>query len=146
LDSGIAIYGGLFHVNIISQYMDIILIKTANFILVAWSLIKYIKKIYNYKKIILDNNNIISYKIYESFIKKFNIYENLVIQFFAFFLLTTLYKNSNSLNYGNSFLKDGIILSSIDEDVEISFDNDRKTFYLEVSDFKTNEIQIPIFH
>jgi NADH-ubiquinone oxidoreductase chain 2 len=56
LDSGIAIYGGLFHVNIISQYMDIILFITASFILIAWPLIKY-----NTKKIILVNDNIISY-------------------------------------------------------------------------------------
>jgi NADH-ubiquinone oxidoreductase chain 2 len=35
IDSGIAIYGGLFHITIISQFMDIILFLIAGLILIS---------------------------------------------------------------------------------------------------------------
>jgi NADH-ubiquinone oxidoreductase chain 2 len=40
IGSGIAIYGGLFHITIITQFMDIILFLIAGLILIAWPLIK----------------------------------------------------------------------------------------------------------
>ena len=40
IGSGIAIYGGLYHVTVISQFMDIVLFIIASFILIAWPLIK----------------------------------------------------------------------------------------------------------
>jgi NADH-ubiquinone oxidoreductase chain 2 len=45
IGSGIAIYGGLFHITVISQFMDIVLFTIASFILVSWPLIKYNKNI-----------------------------------------------------------------------------------------------------
>jgi NADH-ubiquinone oxidoreductase chain 2 len=45
IGSGIAIYGGLFHITVISQFMDIVLFTIASLILVSWPLIKYNKNI-----------------------------------------------------------------------------------------------------
>lgn len=40
LNSGIGIYGGLFHITVITQFMDIILFTIASLILISWPLIK----------------------------------------------------------------------------------------------------------
>jgi hypothetical protein len=57
IGSGVAIFGGLYHVTIISQFMDVVLFTTASFILIAWPLIIFNKKV---NKKVLSSEGILS--------------------------------------------------------------------------------------
>jgi len=58
IGSGIGIYSGLFHVTIISQLLDVLLLFLAALILIAWPLIteSYYNKVLNVKNILTDVN------------------------------------------------------------------------------------------
>lgn len=119
IGSGIAIYGGLFHITIITQFMEIVLFIIAGLILIAWPLIKnsqsYHSERYknessaeNDNKSSAEKKNI-SYSTNYSLIILFSLlgasllissydlismYLSIELQSFAVYVLATLYKNS----------------------------------------------------
>ena len=116
IGSGIAIYGGLFHITIISQFMDIILFIIAGLILISWPLIKYNASDINNinieeKETIIVGKENRSYSTNYSLIVLFSLlgsslliscydlismYLSIELQSFAVYILATLYKNSES--------------------------------------------------
>ena len=116
IGSGIAIYGGLFHITIITQLMDIVLYIIASLILIAWPLIKNsqsdqserykneasapqaeIKNISysaNYSLIILFS--LLGASLLISSYDLISMYLSIELQSFAVYVLATLYKNSES--------------------------------------------------
>jgi NADH-ubiquinone oxidoreductase chain 2 len=117
IGSGIAIYGGLFHITIITQFMDIVLYIIAGLILIAWPLIKNSQS-YPSERYENENENTnenenekknISYSTSYSLIILFSLlgasllissydlismYLSIELQSFAVYVLATLYKNS----------------------------------------------------
>jgi NADH-ubiquinone oxidoreductase chain 2 len=112
IGSGIGIYSGLFHVTTMSQSIEIFLFIIGSLILIAWPLLNYevenllFTEIYNKIKILSEE---ISYKY--SFIVLFStlgssllisssdlisLYLSIELQSFGLYILSTLYKNSES--------------------------------------------------
>ena len=122
IGSGIAIYGGLFHITIISQFMDIILFLIAGLILISWPVlaIKYAPlknsgaadnivapsappggeadnrnaSVTNYSLIILFS--LLGSSLLISCYDLISMYLSIELQSFAVYILATLYKNSES--------------------------------------------------
>jgi NADH-ubiquinone oxidoreductase chain 2 len=116
IESGVAIYGGLFHVTNISQTLEIFLFVVSSIILIAWPLDKLLinkislsnEKIENIKEII-NIKNFNSYRTNYSLIVLFNLfgasllltsydlislYLCIELQSFSLYVLSTLYRNS----------------------------------------------------
>lgn len=93
LNSGITIYGGLFHITIISQFIDIFIFTIAAIILIAWPLIKLESQYStNYSLIILFS--LLGSSLLISSYDLISLYLSLELQSLAVYVLATLNRNS----------------------------------------------------
>jgi NADH-ubiquinone oxidoreductase chain 2 len=112
LDSGLSIYGGLFHITNISQNLEIFLFLIASIILTAWplnkinnlilkrninnnfnlDLTKFNNYISNYSLIILFN--LLGASLLISSYDLISLYLSIELQSFSLYVISTLYRNS----------------------------------------------------
>lgn len=99
IDSGLAIYGGLFHITIISQIFEIFMFLIGGLILFAWPLVFFNKKTSdflnyssNYSLLILFS--LLGSSLLISSYDLISMYLSIELQSFAVYVLATLYRNS----------------------------------------------------
>jgi len=103
IGSGIGIYSGLFHITIISQFLEVFLLLIGSLILIAWPIIINKNNIINKKK----NNPATEYSLIVLFSTLgasllvsssdlISLYLSIELQSFGVYILATLYRDSES--------------------------------------------------
>jgi NADH-ubiquinone oxidoreductase chain 2 len=103
IGSGIGIYSGLFHITIISQFLEVFLLLIGSLILIAWPIIINKNNIINIKK----NNPATEYSLIVLFSTLgasllvsssdlISLYLSIELQSFGVYILATLYRDSES--------------------------------------------------
>jgi NADH-ubiquinone oxidoreductase chain 2 len=93
IDSGITIYGGLFNISIISQFIDMFMFLIAAFILIAWPVIK-LEKDYSTNYCLIIILSILGSSLLVSCYDLISLFLSLELQSLAVYVLATLNRNS----------------------------------------------------
>jgi NADH-ubiquinone oxidoreductase chain 2 len=100
IGSGVGIYSGLFHITLVSQFMEFFLLIIGSLILIAWPLITKSKFLQNinystdYSLIVLFSTLGASLLVSSSDL--ISMYLSIELQSFGLYVLATLYRNSES--------------------------------------------------